>query len=318
MTESEEREKLYNEISKTNIIPSLKAQLKLSIKDKLRNKLKKTIPRNVSYDTEVANNIILEFLLACGFSSTASIFFAESSMHQITREEILNAIQVKDGTGTIAEMLVNENSNPSISTQTDLQDLDMKLAQIEDEIQRRRRNENAFSAEEMMRKGMEEIDREYEDRFNREFQHKMDVFRATELANILASDQRKNEAELDRLKKELEAELRQKTNAERVKFDRAADGLRAKQRELEAEIGKWAEQNVMNSKAAVMSLEARNALKDGEEKEKQIKAKMMVISKKLERDLCKLEDEQLAHRKTKREIEKLKLSIRLLEENSFA
>ena len=65
-----------------------------------------------------------------------------------------------------------------------------------------------------------------------------------------------------------------------------------------------------------MSAEARRILDESEEKAKKIKAKMMVISKKLESDLRKLEDEQLEHRKTKREIEKLKLSIQLLEENS--
>ena len=250
MNENDEREKLFNQISNTNIIPSLKAQLKLAIKDKLRMKLKKPFPRSVSQETEIANNIIMEFLFACGFHSTASIFFAESSMHQLTREDILEYIQVNDNPGTIAELLIAEDSKPSITTQTDFQDLSSKLAAIDEEIRKRKRDANAFSAEEMMRKGMDEIDHEFEERFNKEFQHKMDVFRATELANILSSEQHKNQMELDRLRKELEAELRQKTNAERIKFDRTADGLRAKQRELEAEIGKWAEQNVLNANRA--------------------------------------------------------------------
>lgn len=317
MNEEDERENLLNEIKKTNIIPSLKAQLKMAIKDKLQSKLKKTIPRSISQESEIANNIILEFLFSCGFHSTASIFFAESSMHQLTREEILENVQVNDGPGTIAELLIAEDSKPSISVQTEFQDLSTKLAAVDDQIEKKKRDDAAFSAEEMMRKGMDEIDREYELRFNNELQHRLDVFRATELANTLASDRNRNQMELDRLKKELEADLRRKTNDERIKFDRTADGLRAKQRELEVEIGKWAEQNVINAKAGTLSLEVRQILKDADEKGQKIKSKMMIISKKLESDICKLEDEQLEHRKTKREVEKLKLSIQLIEQNSF-
>ena len=53
--------------------------------------MKKQLPRTVSHQTEIANNITW-------FHITTSIFFAKSSMHHLTLEEI----------GAITDLIVTE------------------------------------------------------------------------------------------------------------------------------------------------------------------------------------------------------------------
>ncbi|EAY05565.1 hypothetical protein TVAG_300460 [Trichomonas vaginalis G3] len=316
MNETDERIELLEEIRKTNIIPSLKTQLKMALCDKLRNHNKTEIIRSQSRQSEIIDNIVLEYLYKCGFHSTASIFFAESNMHQLPREQILSTMQVVDTQQTIMEMLVSDESHPSILTQTDYQDLDSKLNSVEEELRRKRKSERTLSSEDMLRRGIDAIDNEYELRFQKELANRMDMWRASELSKALSSDKIYQDSELERIQKELEVNLRQKTNEERNKFDKTSEALHAKQRELEAEIQKWAEQNIIRARENTMTTEARAILQDCEQKSDKIQAKIEVLQRKCEKDLRKLEDAQLEHRKSKREVEKLKLSIQLLDQNS--
>lgn len=315
---SDERVELLEEIRKTNIIPSLKTQLKMALCDKLRSSNKTEIKRSQSRETEIIDNIVLEFLYKCGFHNTASIFFAESNMHQLPREHISSTLQIVESDKPILEILVADESHPSILTQTEFQDLDSKLSSVEDELRKKRKTEIALSSEDILRSGIDAIEHEFEMRFQKELANKIDIFRATELSKALASDKMYQESELERIQKELDVELRQKTNQERAKFDKTAEALHAKQRELEFEIQKWAEQNILRARENTMTTEARAILKDCDEKSKKIEAKIEVLKRKCEKDLRKLEDAQLEHRKSKREVEKLKLSIELLDQNSLS
>lgn len=315
MNDLEERKALFNEISNTNIIGSLKSQFKRALADRLLNNKAPELPRPISEESEIANNIILEFLFAAGFHNTASVFFSESKMHQMPRESILESVDVGNGPGTIAELLVHPQSLPSISTQTEFEDLGSKLNAIDEQVRKKRQMDRALSCEETLHRGIDEIDKDIENRFNTELKRRLDIFRASELATYSSTETARNNAQLEMIKKELEADLRQKTNEMRRSFDKSASGLRTKQRELETEIGKWAERNVENVKLDAKTAEVRKILAETEEKAKQIKAKTMTLAKKMEKDLCRLEDEQLEHRKTKREVEKLRMSIAMLEQN---
>lgn len=314
--ESDERSQLLKEISKTGIIPSIKAQMKMAVYNKLLNRKNENIVRKQTKDTEIINNIILEFLFKSGLHSTASVFFSESCMHQLPREAVIEEIKIPNSPGTIIELLVTPVSQPSIETQTEYEDINTKLIAVDEDLRRKRKLGRALSSEDMLRKGMDEIEKEIERQFNSEVQRKMEMFRASELADLRSLEEARFTSKMDMMKKEFEADLRTKTNELRIRFDRSADVLRAKQRELELEISKWAEKNIRNVNIDSTTIEVKRIMAEADEKAKQIKAKNLVLSRKLEKDLCKLEDEQLEHRKTKREVEKLRLAIAMLEQNS--
>lgn len=309
MSSIDQHDALLKNISNTNLIPSLKSQIKMAIRDRLKNQrpIKQSQPANPK--SELANNIILEFLFSNGFHNTASVFYTESNAHQMPRSEILEGLQIKDRPGLIAELLITNVSHPSISTQTENMDLNAKLDAIDREIKRKKEEGRIISSEEMLRRGIEDLDHEFEERYNKEFQSRLDLFRATDLANSASMDAQRHSSELQRIQKEMEADLKLKTSELRTKFQRDADLLRVKRRELEREIGKWADQNVKLISTEAQSSEANAIKADTETKAQKIEAKMLILQKKEERERRKLEDLQLEHNRAKREVEKLKLAI---------
>ncbi|OHS98847.1 hypothetical protein TRFO_01930 [Tritrichomonas foetus] len=311
MEETDEREALLDEISHTNLIPSLKSQIKKTVRDILKNHAQIEPKRPVTETSELANNIILEFLFSNGFHNTASVFYTESNVHQMARPQILEGLQINDNPGLIAELLLTKISHPSVSIQTESMDLNSKLQAIDREIKRKKEEGRIISSEEMLRRGIEDLDREYEERFNKELAHRLDVFRASELATSASQDAARRSAELQRIHQEMESELKQKTADLRAKFQRDADILRIRQRELEREIGKWAEQNVQKVATEAEISEAHKIKADAEKKAQKIEAKAMLLERKLEKDRRKLEDIQLEHNKAKREVEKLKMALAL-------
>ena len=316
MSEIDEREALLNEISHTNLIPSLKSQLKINVRGILKNKISLNQNRPVSESSELANNIILEYLFANGFHSAASVFFTESNVHQMSRSEVLEGLHINDRPGLVAELLLTQPSNPSVSIQTEDMDLNSKLEAIDRAVKRKKNEGRAVSSEEMLRRGIEDIEREYEERYNNELSRRLDLFRAGELANSAAIDARQHSVELQRIHHEMEADLKQKVADLRAKFQRDSDILRVKQRELEREIGKWAEQNIAKIASESDVAKANAIKKDTENKSKKIGAKAMILEKKLEKDLRKLEDLQLEHNKAKREVEKLQMAIELCQQRN--
>lgn len=314
MSEIDDREALFNEVSKTNLIPSLKSQIKIAVRDLLKNHGKVQPKRPVTEDSELANNIILEYLFANGFHNTASVFFTESNVHQMPRSQLIEGLQIDDSPGLIAELLLTNISHPSVSTQTESMDLNAKLDAIDREVRRKKEEGRILSSEEMLRRGMEDINREFDDRFNKELSNQLEIFRSSELANYAVIDAQKRSAELQKIHKEMEVELKQKVMDLRTKFQRDADILRVRQRELEREISKWAEQNVQKIATEAEVSEAETIKADTEAKAQKIEAKAMILEKKLEKDRRTLEDLQLEHNRAKREVEKLKLAISLYQQ----
>ncbi|KAK8887949.1 hypothetical protein M9Y10_039008 [Tritrichomonas musculus] len=314
MSEIDDREALFNEVSKTNLIPSLKSQIKIAVRDLLKNNGKVQPKRPVTEDSELANNIILEYLFANGFHNTASVFFTESNVHQMPRSQLIEGLQIDDSPGLIAELLLTNISHPSVSTQTESMDLNAKLDAIDREVRRKKEEGRILSSEEMLRRGMEDINREFDDRFNKELSNQLEIFRSSELANYAVIDAQKRSAELQKIHKEMEVELKQKVMDLRTKFQRDADILRVRQRELEREISKWAEQNVQKIATEAEVSEAETIKADTEAKAQKIEAKAMILEKKLEKDRRTLEDLQLEHNRAKREVEKLKLAISLYQQ----
>jgi hypothetical protein len=310
MSDIDDRTDLLSEISQTNLIPSLKAQLRMAVCEKLRSCRPADRPKPpVSEESEYAKNVILEFLYASGFHSTASVFYAESEMHQIPRNLLIDRLQVSDSPGLLAELLLTHPSHPSISTQTEEVDLSAKLAAVEQEMKRRRQMARYQSTEDILRRGIEQIEREYEERFQKELSHRVEIFRAGDLSIAYAEESRRHSAELDRIQREMEAEFRQKTVEMRVQFQRESDVVRVKQRELEREIGKWADHTVQNVATEAQVVQAQQIKEEAERKEVKIKAKALALRTKVEADRRKLEDLELEHRRAKREIEKLRLAI---------
>ena len=310
----DQREELFDDISRTNLIPSLKAQLRMAVCDSLKKNPLVKPRRPVTEESECAKNIILEVLFACGFHSTASVFYTESEMHQLPRDELIEKLQVSKSPGLLAELLLTNQSHPSISTQTENCDLNAKLEAVEMEMRRKRMLGRMQSSEDMLRRGIEQIEHEFEEKYHKELSKRMDLFRAGELLRLQAEDTRKHEAELARMKSEMEAEFRQKTADLRTQYQRDSDAVRVKQRELEREIGKWAERNVKYVATDAQISEASQIKADCEKKQTKIRAKALVLTRKVEKERRKLEDLKLAHNRAKREIEKLQLAINMYEQ----
>lgn len=311
MSNIDDKETLLDEITQSNLIPSLKSQIKISVRNILKNPSKSIPKRPISKESELANNIILEYLFSNGFHNTASVFFTESNVHQMPRSQMLEELNIHERPGLVAELLLTNESHPSVSTQTESLDLNSKLDQIDREIKRKKQEGRIVSSEEMLRRGIEDIDREFEERYNKELAHRLDVFRASELANSASLDAQKRKAEIQKIHKEMETDLKQKIVELRTQFQRDADLLRVKQRELEREIGKWADKNIKKVATEAETSEAEKIKNDTEKKLQKIEAKSMVIEKKLESEMRKLEDLQLEHNRAKREVEKLKLALSL-------
>jgi hypothetical protein len=258
MSDTDDRSELWAEISQTNLIPSLKAQLRMAVCERLRSCRPSPKPKPpVSEESEYAKNVILEFLYASGFHSSASVFYVESEMHQVPRTLLIEGLQVSDSPGLLAELLLTQPSHPSISTQTEDIDLSTKLEAVEQEVKRRRVIARYKSSEDILQRGIEQIEREYEDRFQKELSHQLEIFRAGDLSMAYAEETRRHTAELERLEREMEAEFRQKTADLRLQFQRDSDVVRVKQRELEREISKWAEHTVQNI-ARMLKLRKQN------------------------------------------------------------
>jgi hypothetical protein len=107
----------------------------------------------------------------------------------------------------------------------------------------------------------------------------------------------------------MEAEFRQRAAELRVQFQRDADILRLKQRELEREIGKWADTQVRVVASEAQMFEAQRVRDETERKAAKIRAKAVVLEQKVEKERRKLEDIRLEHNKAKHEIERLQLAI---------
>jgi hypothetical protein len=107
----------------------------------------------------------------------------------------------------------------------------------------------------------------------------------------------------------MEAEFRQKTAELRAQFQRDSDCVRVKQHELEREIGKWAEHAVQGVATEAQVAQAEQIKDAAARKETKIRAKVLVLQKKVETGTRKLEDLRLEHNRAKREIEKLQLAI---------
>jgi hypothetical protein len=309
MSEIDERSEFLAEISRTNLIPSLKAQLRMAVCERLRSRGGDPPTPPVSEQSEFAKNIILEFLYASGFHSTASVFYTESHMHQMPRDTLIEGLQVSNSPGLLAELLITHTSHPSISTQTENIDLSAKLEAVEQEMKRKRQVARYQSTEEILRHGIEQLEHEFEDRFQTQLNQQLDLFRAGDLSMYQSEERRRINAELDRLKREMEAEFRQKATELRVQFQRDADVLRVKQRELEREIGKWADHQVRNIASEAQISEAQRIREETERKAAKIEAKAIVLEQILEKHRRKLEDVRLEHNKAKREIERLQLAI---------
>jgi hypothetical protein len=263
----------------------------------------------VSEDHEYAKNVILEFLYASGFHSSASVFYVESEMHQIPRNVLIDGLQVPDSPGLLAELLLTQPSHPSISTQTEDIDLSTKLEAVDREMKRRRQLSRYQSTEDVLQRGIEQIEREFEDRFQKEFNHRLDLFRAGDLSLAYAEETRRHTSELDRVQREMEAEYRQKTANLRLQFQRDSDVVRVKQRELEREISKWAEYTTQTIATEAQVAQAQRIKEEAARKEAKIKAKALILHDKLETSQRKLEDLKLEHNRAKREIEKLQMAI---------
>lgn len=315
MGDIEEREALLDEISQTSLIPSLKAQLKMAVRDKIAGRYVTKKTRNISQESEVIDNIILEFLFAQGFNNTASVFFSESELHPQNRENLLQYLQINDTPGLISELLLDFPSHPSISTQTEANDLSSKLEEVELQIRRRKQEGRYISSEEMLRRGIEDIDREFEEKYNNELKSRIDMLRASEISKVQAEDITRNNIRLEQMRQEMEADLRQKTAELRTQYQRDSDILRVKQRELEREISKWAEQNVQNVVVESHASEIDQIKASTEDKSKKLEAKIFMLQRKLEKERRKLEDVRLEHNKSKRELEKIRIAISIYEQN---
>jgi hypothetical protein len=105
----------------------------------------------VSEQLEYAKNIILEFLSASGFHSTASVSYTESNTWQMPRAELIDGLQVPDSPGLLAELLI---THPSISTQTENIDLCASFEAVEKEMKRKRQVARHRSTEDVLRRGI--------------------------------------------------------------------------------------------------------------------------------------------------------------------
>jgi chromosome segregation ATPase len=143
----------------------------------------------------------------------------------------------------------------------------------------------------------------------------MDIFRAGDLSITQAEDTRRRTAEMDRMRRDMELDFNQKAAELRAEYQRDSDIFRTRQRELEREIGKWADLAVKHVSVDGEAAEARRIKEDAERKAAKIRAKSAVLNQKCEVARRKLEDLQLEHNRAKREIEKLRLSISLYEEH---
>ena len=316
MENFEERDELYQEIMESNLIPSLKKQIKMIIQDKLISKKIVQKKLNKTENSELIDNIILEFLLYCGFHNTASIFFTESSMHQLPRSELTKKLNISNEPIPIFNLLLKNSNKSSISTQTDIDNLERKLEAIDSEIRQKKILERTLSAEEQLIRGIEEIDYEFELKFNSELQKRLEIWRSNELSDFISEFNNKSDNQLNLMRKELEYELKEKINELKLNFLKSGEHLRSKQREMEIEIGKWAEHNINNISKIQFSHENQEILKKTDEKLKKIEAKSLILNKKYEEDLQKLEDKKLEHKKVKRRIETLKLSISIFKKNN--
>jgi len=313
MDENSEKTQLYEKLNETPIVASLKSQLKQTLINKLRNRVSLSSKRTIDEKCNLLYNIILEYLIACGFQNSASIFFSESSMYQISKKDIYNAVSIPKSPITTAENLLSIQNYPSIMTQTTNEDVDAKLQEIDSMFRLKRSEDRQKSIENHLMNGISDIEKEIEDRFNEEMKKRLSMFRASELAAYVTSETASNNQNLNILRREMEQNLKEKTTELKIKHLRNTESIRVKQRELELEIGKWAEKNVENVIAEHQSQEAIEISKKCEYKIKKLEAKAHVLEQKIEQDLRNIEDEKLEHRKTKRQIEKLELSLKVLE-----
>jgi hypothetical protein len=311
MTDGDERMEFLTEVSRTNLIPSLKAQLRMAVCERLLSHGADPPRPAVSEQSECAKNIILEFLYASGFHSTASVFYTESDMRQIPRSELVDGLQVPHSPGLLAELLITHSSHPSISTQTENIDLSARLEAVEQEMKRKRQIGRYRSTEDVLRCGIEELEREFEGRFQTQLNQQLDLFRSGDLVTYQADEGRRTGAELERLRHEMEADFRQRAAELRVQFQRDSDILRLKQHELEREIGKWADTQVRAVASEAQMSEAQRVKDETERKAAKIREKAVVLERKVEKERRKLEDIRLEHNKAKHEIERLQLAINM-------
>ena len=316
MGDYQQREELLKEISQTGLIPSLKAQMRHSVKERLLSKVPIPKKRSKTEQSELTDNIILEYLFSSGFTSTASVFYSEASINQISRETILNQLNIKDTPGLVAELLLDFPSTPSISTQTENFDLNSRLAAVENEFRLKRSEGRLISSEEMLRRGIEDIEREYEDKFQSELSKRMSLFRSSELMQAATREARNTEMKIQQHKIQLESDLNQRIANLRSQFEKDSEVLKSKQRELEREIGAWAERNISSLKEDSTSSKIRKIKEETTEKAKLLEQKTQVLLNKLEKDRRKLEDIQLEHNKAKREVEKLRSSISIYQQTA--
>jgi hypothetical protein len=281
----------------------------------LQSKTPSTPVRPVSEESEYAKNVIFEFLYASGFHSSASVFYAESEMHQIPRTELIEQLKVDNSPGLLAELLLSRESHPSISTQTENVDLFSRLEAVEQEVKRKKQMARYESTEDILRRGIEKLELEFEERFNRELGHRLDIFRASDLSMIQSEETRRHNAEIIRMRRDMELELGQKSAELRAQFQRDSDIFRSKQRELEREIGKWADVAIKHVSIDGEAIAANQIKEEAERKAAKIKGKALALNQKCERGRRKLEDLRLEHNRAKREIEKLRMAIAMYQRN---
>jgi hypothetical protein len=222
-------------------------------------------------------------------------------------------MQVPDSPGLIVELLLTHPSYPSISTQTEAEDLSAKLEAVDTDMRRKRQIDRRVASEDLLKHGIEQIERDFEARFSRELANRMNIWRNSDLLRMQSDDTTRHSAELDRIRREMEADLKRRTSELRTQFQRDSDVVRVKQRELEREIGKWAERTVKKVATDSDIAEIERIKRDTENKAQKIRAKSMVLAKKVEKERRRLEDMRLEHNRAKREIEKLRMAINLYE-----
>ncbi|KAH0792937.1 hypothetical protein GPJ56_003201 [Histomonas meleagridis] len=229
----------------------------------------------------------------------------------MSRKEMIKSLQIDDQPGLISELLLDYKSRSNASIQKESDDISSKLEAVELQIRKKRQFTRMQSSEDQLRRGLETIDRDYEIKFQKELNSRLEIFRSTELSQVKSDTLRRHETELEKIRVELESDLKKKTADLYVQFEKDSEVLRMKQREIEREICKWSDRKIEEIANEADCAEAAAIRADTEKKLKMIKERTMQIQRKVEERMRELEDIRLANNKAKRESEKLKLAIEI-------
>jgi hypothetical protein len=105
--------------------------------------------------------------------------------------------------------LIRHSSHPSISTQTENIDLSARLEAVEQEMKRKWQVARYRSTEDVLRRGIEELEREFEGPFQKKLNQQLDLFHVGNLAAYQADERRRTGAELECLRHKVEVNFRQ-------------------------------------------------------------------------------------------------------------